>query len=120
MLEHNLFVVSEKTKFLSSHNSYDIRDHEGKNIGTAVQSTGLLARLLGMVKGPPSTKIEFRETGNDSTYPAKAVLDEGCNFEGSPDSLERTPHVRQQTTGMDRTPEAIPGESHFGSRFLPK
>jgi hypothetical protein len=25
------------------------------------------------------------------THPAKSVLDEGCNFEGSPDSLERTP-----------------------------
>lgn len=66
MLEHNLFVVSEKSKFLSSNSSYEIRDHEGTTLGTAVQTTGLMAKLIGMVKGPPSTKIEFKEAGSDS------------------------------------------------------
>jgi uncharacterized protein YxjI len=61
MLERNFFVVSEKGKLFSSRHSYQIRDHEGNAIGTAEQSTGILAKLIGAMRGPPSTKIEFRE-----------------------------------------------------------
>ncbi|MCE9567067.1 MAG: hypothetical protein K8U57_34120 [Planctomycetes bacterium] len=66
MLEHNLFVVSEKTKFFSSNGAYEIRDSEGNVLGTAVQTTGLMAKLIGMAKGPPSTKIEFKEAGSEA------------------------------------------------------
>jgi uncharacterized protein YxjI len=61
MLEHNTFVVKEKAKLLSSRNSYEILDEGGKVIGTAEQSTGGLAKLIGMFAGDPPTQIEFRE-----------------------------------------------------------
>ncbi len=66
MLEHNMFVVKEKAKFLSSRESYEILDETGNLIGTAEQRTGLLAKLLGAVTGDPSTEIEFREKPDDS------------------------------------------------------
>jgi uncharacterized protein YxjI len=61
MLEKNTFVVKQKAKMLSSRNSYEILDEEGKLIGTAEQKTGGLAAILGMVLGPPNTQIDFRE-----------------------------------------------------------
>jgi uncharacterized protein YxjI len=66
MLEHNMFVVKEKAKFFSSRESYEILDDTGKLIGTAEQSTGLMAKLLGSVTGEPPTRIEFREKPDDS------------------------------------------------------
>jgi uncharacterized protein YxjI len=66
MLEKNTFVVKEKAKLLSSRNSYEILDEEGKVIGTAEQQTGGLAKLLGMVLGDPPTQIDFREKPDDS------------------------------------------------------
>ena len=61
MLERNTFVVKQKAKMMSSRNSYEILDEEGKVIGTAEQSTGGLAKVLGMLLGDPPTQIEFRE-----------------------------------------------------------
>jgi uncharacterized protein YxjI len=66
MLEKNTFVVKEKAKLLSSRNSYEILDEEGKVIGTAEQQTSGLAKLLGMVLGDPPTQIDFREKPDDS------------------------------------------------------
>ena len=66
MLEKNTFVVKEKAKMLSSRNSYEILDQEGKVIGTAEQQTSGLAKLLGMVLGDPPTQIDFREKPDDS------------------------------------------------------
>ena len=66
MLEQNTFVVKQKSKMFSSRNSYEILDETGKVTGTAEQSTGLLAKLFGMVMGPPATKIEFREKPGDA------------------------------------------------------
>lgn len=66
MLEKNTFVVKQKAKMLSSRNSYEILDEEGKVIGTAEQKTGALAMIIGMVLGPPSTQIDFREKPDDS------------------------------------------------------
>jgi uncharacterized protein YxjI len=66
MLERNTFVVKQKAKMLSSRNSYEILDEEGKVIGTAEQSTGGLAKVLGMLLGDPPTQIEFREKPDDS------------------------------------------------------
>ena len=60
MLEKNTFVVKEKAKMLSSRNSYEILDEEGKVIGTAEQKTGGLAMMVGMVLGDPPTQIDFR------------------------------------------------------------
>ena len=78
MLDCNTFVVSQKTKFLSSRASFDIRDEAGQTIGSAEQSTGLMAKLIGMVKGPPSTKIEFRAAGSDT--PVFTVRRKGLLF----------------------------------------
>jgi uncharacterized protein YxjI len=61
MLEKNTFVVKEKAKMLSSRNSYEILDEEGKVIGTAEQKTGGLAMMVGMLIGEPPTQIDFRE-----------------------------------------------------------
>ena len=61
MLELNTFVVKQKAKMLSSRNSYEILDEEGKLVGTAEQQTGGLAMLVGMVLGEPPTQIDFRE-----------------------------------------------------------
>lgn len=66
MLELNTFVVKQQAKFFSSRASFDIFDESGKQVGTAEQSTSALANLIGMVLGPPSTKIEFREKPDDS------------------------------------------------------
>jgi len=66
MLEKNTFVVKEKAKMLSSRNSYEILDQEGKVIGTAEQQTSGLAKLLGMVLGDPPAQIDFREKPDDS------------------------------------------------------
>ena len=66
MLERTMFVVKEKGKLFSSRRSYEILDDAGKVIGTAEQSTGGLAKLLGAVMGDPPTKIEFREKPDDS------------------------------------------------------
>ncbi len=66
MLERTMFVVKEKGKMFSSRHSYEILDDAGKVIGTAEQSTGALAKLVGAVMGDPSTKIEFREKPDDS------------------------------------------------------
>jgi uncharacterized protein YxjI len=60
MLKDNMFIVTPKTKLLSSKHSYEVRNEGGQVLATAEQSTGFLDQLLGMVKGPPSTKIEFR------------------------------------------------------------
>ena len=78
MLKNNMFIVSPKTKLLSSRHSFDIKDERGQVIGTAEQSTGFLAQLLGMVKGPPSTKIEFRSKPDDK--PVFAVRRRGFLF----------------------------------------
>jgi uncharacterized protein YxjI len=78
VLEHTTFIVSEKGKVLSSRNSYEIRDEAGKPLGTAEQSTTAMAKLIGMVKGPASTKIEFRATG--SAAPAFTVRRHGFLF----------------------------------------
>jgi len=66
MLKDNMFIVTPKTKLFSSRHSYEIRNESGQVLGTAEQSTGLLAKMIGMVKGPPSTKIEFRSKPDDS------------------------------------------------------
>jgi uncharacterized protein YxjI len=66
MLEQNTFVVKEKTKLLSSRNSYEILDEGGKVIGTAEQKTSGLAKALGMVLGDPPTQIDFCEKPDDS------------------------------------------------------
>jgi uncharacterized protein YxjI len=66
MLERNTFVVKQKAKMLSSRNSYEILDEEGKVIGTAEQQTGGLAKVLGMFLGDPPTQIDFREKPDDS------------------------------------------------------
>lgn len=66
MLDRATFVVSQKAKLFSSRNSYEIRDEAGKPLGTAEQTTGLMAKLIGMAMGPPATKIEFRATGSDA------------------------------------------------------
>jgi uncharacterized protein YxjI len=66
MLEHNMFVVKEKAKFFSSRESYEILDDSGTLIGTAEQSTGVLAKLIGSFVGQPPTRIEFREKPDDS------------------------------------------------------
>lgn len=66
MLEKNTFLVKQKAKMLSSRNSYEILDEEGKVIGTAEQQTGGLAKALGMLLGDPPTQIEFREKPDDS------------------------------------------------------
>jgi uncharacterized protein YxjI len=58
MLKENMFLVTPK--LLSSNHSYEVRNESGQVLGTAVQSTGFIDRMIGMVKGPPSTKIEFR------------------------------------------------------------
>src|SRR5262245_31976255 len=68
MLDRNTFVVSEKGKMFSSRKSYQIRDETGKDIGTAEQSTGMMAKLIGMVLGPPSTQIEFRGMDNAPVF----------------------------------------------------
>ena len=78
MLDRTTFVVSQKAKLLSSRNSYEIRDEAGKVIGTAEQSTGMMAKLIGMVKGPPSTKIEFFAAG--SATPVFTVRRRGLLF----------------------------------------
>lgn len=67
MLEKNTFVVKEKAKMLSSRNSYEILDEEGKVIGTAEQETSGMAKVLGMVFGDPPTQIVFREKLADAT-----------------------------------------------------
>ncbi|HEY1190249.1 MAG TPA: phospholipid scramblase-related protein [Gemmata sp.] len=61
MLELNTFVVKQQAKFFSSRASFDILDETGKQVGTAEQSTTMMAKLVGMVLGPPATTIEFRE-----------------------------------------------------------
>jgi len=66
VLERSLFVVKEKGKLFSSRESYEILDDAGKVIGTAEQSTGALAKIIGMMTGEPPTKIEFREKPDDS------------------------------------------------------
>lgn len=66
MLERTMFVVKEKGKLFSSRKSYEILDDAGTVIGTAEQKTGALANLIGMVMGPASTAIEFREKPDDS------------------------------------------------------
>lgn len=66
MLERTTFVVKQKAKMLSSRNSYEILDEGGEVIGTAEQSTGGLAQLVGLLLGPPATQIEFREKPDDS------------------------------------------------------
>lgn len=66
MLELNTFVVKQQAKFFSSRASFDILDESGKPVGTAEQSTTALAKVIGMVLGPPATKIEFREKPDDA------------------------------------------------------
>jgi len=66
MLNANLFVVTPKTKLFSSKHSFEIRDEHGQVIGNAEQSTGLLSQVLGMVKGPPSTRLVVRQKPDDS------------------------------------------------------
>ncbi|AWM36697.1 Scramblase [Gemmata obscuriglobus] len=66
MLELNTLIVKQKAKLLSSRASFEILDESGKLVGTAEQSTTALAKLVGMVLGPPATKIEFREKPDDS------------------------------------------------------
>lgn len=78
MLNENMFIVTPKTKLLSSRHSYEVRNESGQVLGTAEQSTGFLDQLLGMVKGPPSTKIEFRTKPDDSL--AFAVRRKGFLF----------------------------------------
>lgn len=60
MLDKDMFIVTPKTKLFSSRHTYEIRDKDGQELGSAVQRTGLFAQLIGMVKGPPSTKLEVR------------------------------------------------------------
>lgn len=64
MLDTNMFVVTPKSKLFSSRHSYEIRDQTGQVLGAAEQKTGLLASLLGMIMGPPSTSIDFRTSPN--------------------------------------------------------
>jgi uncharacterized protein YxjI len=66
MLERNMFVVKEKGKFFSSRESYEILDDSGKLIGTAEQSTGTMAKILGSFMGDPPTRLDFREKPDDS------------------------------------------------------
>ena len=66
MLNTNLFVVTPKTKLFSSKVSFEIRDEHGQVIGTADQTTSLLAQVIGMVKGPPSTRIGVLQKPDDS------------------------------------------------------
>jgi uncharacterized protein YxjI len=76
MLQDNMFIVTPK--LLSSNHTYEVRNQGGLVLGTAVQSTGLLDKLIGMVKGPPSTKIEFRTKPDNSL--AFAVRRKGFLF----------------------------------------
>lgn len=66
MLDQNTFVVKQKAKLFSSRASFEILDGSGTVTGTAEQSTSALAKLIGMVLGPPATTIEFREKPDDS------------------------------------------------------
>src|SRR5262245_7497025 len=68
MLDRNTFVVSEKGKMFSSRKTYLVRDENGQELGTAEQSTGFLASLIGMVLGPPSTQVEFRGKDNAPVF----------------------------------------------------
>jgi uncharacterized protein YxjI len=78
MLEKNTFVVKQKAKMLSSRNSYEILDEAGTLIGTAEQRTGGLATLVGMVLGPPNTRIEFCD--KPSGAPAFTIRRTGLLF----------------------------------------
>jgi uncharacterized protein YxjI len=55
-----MFIVTPKTKLLSSKHSFEVKDEKGQLVGSAEQSTGFMDQLLGMIKGPPATKIEVR------------------------------------------------------------
>jgi uncharacterized protein YxjI len=61
MLSSSTFLVTPKTKLLSSKHSFEIRDQNGNIVGNAEQKTGLLDALLGAVLGPPATKIEVKQ-----------------------------------------------------------
>ena len=61
LLDQNKFVVKSQNKTFSSKKSYEIVDAEnGKVLGTAKDTTGFLASLLG------STTIEVRDASNDT------------------------------------------------------
>ncbi|VTR95781.1 Scramblase family protein OS=Xanthomonas translucens pv. graminis ART-Xtg29 GN=XTG29_00653 PE=4 SV=1: Scramblase [Gemmata massiliana] len=66
VLELNTLIVKQKAKLFSSRASFEILDESGKVVGGAEQSTTALAKILGMLMGPPATKIEFREKPDDS------------------------------------------------------
>lgn len=69
MLDKNKFVVKEQAKMFSSKKAFDIVDADGgQPLGTAVENTGGLAAVLGMVLGKdkmPLT-IEFRKKPDDA------------------------------------------------------
>jgi len=84
------------------------REEERRVAALAADALGhldreVLARLPHSFEPPPrhpteNEKPRQEQEGRRSkareergTYPSKAIIDEGCNFEGSPDSLERTP-----------------------------
>ncbi len=67
MLDKNKYVVKEHAKLLSSRKTYDILDADsGQTVATAQQSTGALAKLLGMILGPPATTIEVRAKSDNA------------------------------------------------------
>ena len=60
-------LVKEHAKLLSSRKTYDILDADsGQTVATAQQSTGALAKLLGMILGPPATTIEVRAKSDNA------------------------------------------------------
>ncbi len=60
LLDHTKFIVKSKGKLLSSKKSYEIVDAEsGKVVGTAKDTTGFVANLLG------ATEVEVRDSAGD-------------------------------------------------------
>jgi uncharacterized protein YxjI len=60
LLDHNKFVVKSQGKMFSSKKTYEIVDGEsGQTLGTAKDTTGFIASLLG------STTIEVRDSSDD-------------------------------------------------------
>jgi uncharacterized protein YxjI len=67
MLDKNRYVVKEHAKLLSSRKTYDILDAEsGQLVAKAEQKTGLMAKLVGAVFGPPATTLEVRSAADNS------------------------------------------------------